>query len=248
MRRGKTSTALLRIDWHAPLSSKTPRARQTDGRTRAQQLPRALPFSQAFHLAAAGDPRPLLILRECEGTTCSGHARITRTLGTEQTQLLTRWFRCVKLPTGVLAKAHPLYNLAMTGHDERVVPHLFFADPDGGNFRGVHSAQTQSGLWRVMMKYLQRSYEEKASEALSGMRKLLSQYDMIDVAEVMVRDRIAREIKRNGPKSSGLKKLQADLDKLAGKRSVLLARQAKLQELSLKAAVVAPPDPISGVK
>jgi len=40
-------------------------------------------------------------------------------------------------------------------------------------------------------------------------------------------DRIAREIKRNGPKSPG---------------------QAKLQELSLKAAVVAPPDPISGVK
>ena len=248
----------MRVDWHAPLTNTSSKTRQQEGRTRAQQLPRALPFAQAFELVAAGDPRPLLILRECEGTTCSGHARISRTLATEQTQLLTRWFRCVKLPSGVLATDHPLYNLAMTGHDERMVPHLFFADPDGGNFLGVHSAQTQSGLWRVMMKYLHRSYEEKASEALSGMRKLLSQYDMIDVAEAMVRDRIARETKRNGPESSGLKKLQQDLDKLAGKRSVLLARQAQLLDLSLKAAeagaaadepaLVGPPDPISGVK
>ncbi len=233
-------------------------ARHEAGRTRAQQLPRALPFSQAFQLVAAGDPRPLLILRECD--QCKGHARITRALMTEQTQLLTHWFRCVKLPSGVLAKDHPLYNLAMAGHSTGTVPHLFFADPNGENFVGLHSTQTQSGIWRSMIKYLHRSYEEKASEALSGMRKLLSQYDMIDVAEGMVRDRMARETKRNGAESAGLKKLREDLDKLASKRSALRARQGELLDLALKSpdqkggaakdepAVVGPPDPVSGVK
>lgn len=195
-----------------------------------------MPVEQAYFLVAAGDKRPLLILRECELCKGTDHAVLSRTLDNEQTVLLTHWFRCVKLPPNVLTETHPFYNLFHAGAEGGKVPHLFFADPDGGHKKALPGDQSQSDLWKVMFKYLDRCYDENAKSAIKNLRKLLGQYDKLDAQEDLVRARIDKEIEKNGPKSRKLKKFNKDLDKLAKERKELREKEQKLRDLALKAA------------
>jgi hypothetical protein len=222
-------------------------ARGADGRTVAQQVERALPLEQAFALCTDGDPRPLLIVRECELCKGTDHAVLSRSLDNEQTVLLTQWFRCVKLPPNVLKDDHPFFNMFKREKDGERIPHLFFADADGSNRNELPGDQQQTELWKVMFEYLDRCYEESAKEALKDLRKLLSQYDMVDEEEQLIRTRIAKEIEKNGPESDKLKKFDDQLAKLEKEREKLLAREKELRDLALKAKQEAKDAPKDGV-
>lgn len=232
--RGKTAKAMLEIDWTYPVYKPTTPDRKPGDKTVAQEVERALPIEQAYELVADGDRRPLLILRECEICKGTDHALLSRTLDNEQTVLLTHWFRCVKLPTNVLKGTHPFHALFEKREGEDRVPHLFFADPDGGNRLALPGDQSQSELWNVMFDYLDRCYGESAKEAIKGLRKLLSQYDKIDGLEKELKARIDREIEKNGPKSAKLKKLDRDMEKLNKERTKLQAEEKELRDLALK--------------
>jgi hypothetical protein len=210
-------------------------ARGADGRTTAQQVERALPIEQAFAFVADGDPRPLLIVRECELCKGTDHAVLSRSLDNEQTVLLTQWFRCVKLPPNVLKDDHPFFNMFKREKDGERIPHLFFADADGANKNELPGDQQQTELWKVMFEYLDRCYDESAKDALKDLRKLLSQYDMVDAEEQLIRSRIAKEIEKNGPESKKLQKFDDQLAKLEKERQKLLTREQELRDLALKA-------------
>jgi hypothetical protein len=195
---------------------------------------RALPLAQAYALVADGDRRPLLVLRECDRCKGTDHALLSRTLDNEQTVLLTHWFRCVKLPTNVTNDTHPLHALfARTREGERV-PHLFFADPDGGNRTELPGDQSQADLWAVMFAFLERNYTGNAREAVKELRGLLAQHDKLDALEQDAKGRLDREIERGGPESPKVKRLTEEVEKLQKRRVDLVAREKELRALALR--------------
>ena len=230
------------MEWTYPVYKPTTPARKAGEQTVAQEVERALPVEQAYLLIADGDKRPLLIMRECELCKGTDHAVMSRTLDNEQTVLLTHWFRCVKLPPNVLTEKHPFYNLFKKGEDEKKVPHLFFADPNGDNKVALPGDQAQSELWKVMFTYLDRCYGDNAKVAIKQLRKVLGQYDKLDAEEDLIRSRIDKEIEKNGPKSKKLKKFDKDLDDCAKEREQLRKLEQELRDLALKDPVVAEPE------
>jgi hypothetical protein len=232
-RRGKTAKKILEIDWVHPVW-KPVEKQARPGETAAVEVERALPIEQAYELVAEGDRRPLLILRECERCKGTDHALLHSTLDAEQTALLAHWFRCVKLPTNVLTKNHPFYNLFAPEKEGQRIPHLFFADPDGSNKRGLPGDQSQRELWETMFSYLERCYTGNARQAVKDLRAVLGQYDMLDGLEKDVKERIDREIEKNGLESPKLKKLDGELQALAKRRAEQNAKEKKLRALALK--------------
>lgn len=244
-RRGKTAKRILTVDWTYPVFKvvqATAGSAAPQG-TVAGPVERALPMEQAYEFISDGDPRPLLVMRECERCKGTDHALLSRSLDNEQTVLLTKWFHCVKLPTNVVMEKHPLYNLFLREKEGERIPHLFFADPNGANRAELPGDQSQTQLWNVMFSYLERCYAEDAKTALKELRQVLSQYDKLDGLEQEVRSRIERETVKNGPESAKLKKLDGDLAEIDKKRKDLAAREKELRDLALKTMQGAKPDP-----
>lgn len=233
--RGKTSKERLEIDWHHPVW-KPDESEVEEGRTRAAPVRRALPLEEAFALCNEGDFRPLLVVRECDLCKGSNHALLSRNLDNEQTVLLTHWFRCVKLPTHVLEDDHPLHNLFEPEKEGERIPHLFLADWDGSGVFAMPGDQSQSELWDVMFRVLDRNYDGDARKAVKEMRKLLSQYDTVDAMEKEIKARIDNEIEKRGPRSPKIKRLQNKLAELQQEREELIAREKVIRDLALKAA------------
>jgi hypothetical protein len=234
-RRGATTKKLLTIEWVHPVWKAPEQPKTADqGHTRAAPIEQALPLEKAYEFVADGDRRPLLILRECDRCKGTDHALLSRSLDNEQTVLLTRWFRCIKLPTNVLEEKHPFFNLFKRDKDGDKVPHLFFADPNGANKRALPGDQAQSELWDVMFGYLDRCYAEDAKEAIKELREVLGQFDVLDGKEITVKNRIDTEIEKRGPESPKLKELDGDLKKIAKERTKLQAREKELRDLALR--------------
>ena len=66
----------------------------------------ALSREEAVKKIAGTDPRPLLVVRECNLCRGANHALLSHKLDNERTLLLTQWFHCVKLRPNVLDKNH----------------------------------------------------------------------------------------------------------------------------------------------
>jgi hypothetical protein len=226
MRRGKTSRDLLEVDWTYPMWK--PEA------LTVTSVARALPRADAFAVAAAGDPRPLLVLRECERCQGTDHALLTSSLEDEQTVLLTHWFHCVRLPPNVLDAVHPfrhLFDVEKGAH----VPHLYFCDADGSNQVPVKVGQGRAELWQTMFGFLDRAYQGDARKAVKELRALLGQFDRVDVLEQDLARRIEREGDNRSADSDKLGKYQADRAALRKERDGLLAREQKIRELGARA-------------
>ncbi len=240
-RRGKTVKSLLKIDWVYPVWKPVVTPSANPGATAAPQIERALPLQQAYELVTDGDRRPVLILRECEKCKGTDHALLAMRLDNEQTVLLTHWFRCVKLPPNVMTENHPFYNLFKREKEGDRIPHLFFVDPDGSNKTELPGDQTQTVLWATMFSFLERCYSEDAKAAIKQLRPLLSQYDKCDAEEQLIKNRLDKELEKNGPASPKLKELDADLVKVAKQREKLRAKERELRDLALKSLAATPP-------
>jgi hypothetical protein len=70
---------------------------------------------------------------------------------------------------------------------------------------------------------------------LKQMRQLLSQLDNCDQMEQELKNKIDREIEKNGPKSPRLKAMEAEVKKYAKDRDRLLEKEKELRNLALKA-------------
>ena len=141
--RGKTALDALRIDWKAPATVEVPRAEE--GRTVATMKTEALSLAEAVERLRGDDPRPLLVMRECDTCTGNEHQSLGRTLGNEETRALTRWFHCVRLQENVLEDDHTFAKL----FDLQQPPHIVLATTAGALY-AVRGDETQSQMWKLM--------------------------------------------------------------------------------------------------
>lgn len=230
--RGPSSRDVLAIDWTYPVL----RAEQQDdgGRTSAVAARRALPLDEALATLRGDDPRPLLVLREC--LTCNGtdDALLTRQADNERTLLLTRWFRCVKLPPAVLEETHPFHAL-FAGESPA---HLFVAQRDGAARVDLRGDQSRTELWKVMNDALAIAYQKLnqrgPKKPLSELGKVLDKLDALDEELLLAERRLEDEEEDSGPTGRKAKRLRADLEDLQEERVELLERVAKATKIALR--------------
>ena len=239
----RSSKRALAIDWDFPVY-KASEPKPKDGQpvhTVSAVVEAALPREQAFAWLNrdGADRRPLLVLRECGVCKGTDDALLSRTLKNEDTQLLARFFHCVKLPMHVMQATHPFHSL----FDREHPPHVFLASFDGSNAAELTGTYTQGELCKVMYATLEREYVKDAKAALKELVKLLAQYDNFDSMEDEIRDRMEKEIEKYGPKSAKLAGMKEDLAAIDGKRQSTRAREKALLDLQLRAKVATPEKP-----
>ena len=125
---------------------------------------------------------------------------------------------------------HPFRNLFVEEHP----PHVFLCDADGENVVSFDGNQSQRVLWEAMEDVCARYYEKSPEKALKGLRRLLNEFDELDIREDDVRARLDDELIKNGPKSSKVKKLEKKLEALASERRALESKKADLLDLGLR--------------
>lgn len=232
---GKTAKKLLRMQWNYPVYEVETQegAAGADHRTGAVAVARALPLEQAFLSIAGKDPRPLLVLRECEWCNGTDDALLSKTEGNEKTLLMARWFNCVKLPTHVLKEDHP-YTRLFAEFPAKDMPHLFLVSRDAEIMVPLEGDQSPSELWDAMEEVLDHDYKKKPKSALRDLQKLLVDFDTLDAREAILEERMQLELEEEGPKSRKYKELREELDELQEEREDLKKDQAKLFDLGLR--------------
>ncbi|MBC8406317.1 MAG: hypothetical protein H8E15_13920 [Planctomycetes bacterium] len=238
---GKTAKKLLRMQWDYPVFQRKALPGEvdttSDDDTVAVATLAALPREEAFLFVAGDDPRPLLLLRECESCNGTDNALLSKTEGNEKTLLMSRWFHCVKLPTHILKEKHPFTKL-FTEFPGNNVPHLFLTSRDGLLSIPLKGDQSPGELWKHMEKVLTYDYNKKPKGVLKEVTKILIQYDNLDAEESIVEEKMQLELEKNGPKSKKLKKLRKELDRIESDRTKLKSKEAKLMDLDLKRKIV----------
>lgn len=221
--RQETSLLLLRWSWDG-------------GAGAALRSPQPLPAAEALAAIADGDPRPLLVLRECDACRGSSDAFLSRTLDNEKTELLGRWFHAVRLGPEVLAPDHPLHAL----FPGQAPAHLFTATLDGRTRVELDGAQSQAQLWRAMTTVLRKTYRRDPDAAVRGLQKLLDQLDESDARLVEIEDQLMAARGEHGSAAPEAQDLERERDKLSAAREKLLEQGRDLDDLQLKAAPAPP--------
>lgn len=226
--RSPMSREQLTIDWKYPvIGAKV----VGDGERYADEIVhRTLEVEKAFKLLADGDPRPLLVLREC--ATCEGtdDALLTRQADNEKTLLMSRWFRCVKLPPASTEEGHPFQKL----FEGKAPAHLFVARPDGSERIDLKGDQSRAELWKVMGKHLAAHYAEKPDGALRQLTKILDEYDALDVRLRELNVKIDDAIETYGPDHKKVAKRVREREDLLTERSELQAKVVALSKLKVR--------------
>ena len=224
--RGPSARELLTIDWQFPVHATASRdAASTSARLESEALERAA----AFRAVAADDPRPLLILRECSSCSGTDDALLSRSKGNERTVLLSRWFRCVKLPANVLEERHPFRGLFA---EERPA-HLFVARADGSELVALRGDQSRRELWKVLEGRLTREYRERPGTAVKKLFQLLDRYDLLDERRSLLGEELETTIEDRGPTSSKVAKLRGKLVQLEREYEALVDAWTKAAALQL---------------
>lgn len=228
MTRKATAKGLLKLDWDYPVA-KTFEKEDTGKGTRAASIKKALPRIEAFKQIAGDDPRPLLVMRECSHCVGTDKALLNRSMDSEKTQLLARWFHCVKLPPEVLRLDHPFANLFQGD----TPPHLFFCSPDGSNLVTFLGDQKQTDLWKGMEKVIDVSYKKSPKTAVRAMMRMLSEFDKFDGLEKTYQENIRRRILKDGPDAPQLKKMEKKLARVQARKKKAMERAKAVCDLKL---------------
>ncbi|TAH34351.1 MAG: hypothetical protein EYC70_15500 [Planctomycetota bacterium] len=234
--RQKTSKSRLKIRWDYPVYKPEALAK-LDWETVSVQPDKALPREEAFRAIAKDDPRPLLILRECQACVGSEVALLSTSAENDRTLLLARWFHCVKLPPDVLREDHPFRHV----FPEEEPPHLLLARRDGSSAIPLSGAQSQGDLWDSMHAALRADYAKDPEKAVNEILKLLAHYDALDGQIVLQEDRLDEAIEKEGPDSSKARSIRKDIQRLEKEKKEALAREEKAADLGLKVASPAAP-------
>lgn len=225
--RQATAKKLLEIQWEHPAPLQL---EEQKGPTVSSQRMVALPKDEALAWLAKDDPRPLLVLREC--TSCKGtdDALLTRKVNNEKTQLLTRWFRCVKLAPNVMDKNHTFHAL-FAGQKP---PHLFLASRDGQTITPLDGEQSQSILWREMKRVLRLAYERDPDKALRDIFRVMDKLDTVDSKLNQYREQLEAAIEKHGPRHSKVRQMRMRIAKAERDRDALVAKKDKVANLELR--------------
>ena len=170
-----------------------------------------------------------MIVRECGWCEGSDDALLSTRLDNDKTILLSHWFHVVKLPNHVLQDDHPFRNL----FDDDEPAHLFVATADGSKELPLSGEQSQTELWNALASVLDLTYEDDPERAVQRIYKLLDRFDELDEADARLHAKFSEELEKRGPKSSKLKKIRKDIDKVGSEREDVRSQLEKLRDLGL---------------
>jgi len=239
--RQRTSKKRLIMHWDFPVFRKADLSEGDASETVAALPDRALDRGAAFAYVAGDDPRPLLVLRECEYCVGSEVALLSRTQENDRTLLMAQWFHCVKLPNDVLRDDHPFRKL----FDEKNPAHLVLANADGSDPLPLSGAQSQKDLWQRMGAVLAGAYTKDPERAAKAQYRLLAQLDHLDMREDELKSQLDLRIEKDGPASPKVRKLRNELEKIRTERAKALADEEKIVDLGVLEK--APEDEAAGI-
>ena len=222
--REPTASQILHVSWDFGSAPRSTWAEQP------------LPASEALAALAGDDPRPLLVLRECENCAGTDDAFLERELDNERTILLGRWFHAVKLGADVLDEKHPFHALFAGGQPA----HLFVATRDGRTRRDMDGAQSQARLWSAMLDVLRKSYCKDPQAGVTAMLRLLDRLDESDRRLAGLDERLQQARAAGGAASPGLRSVQAAIDTANAERERLVEQGRTIDDLQLRPAPDAP--------
>lgn len=214
--RQATSKQRLQIDWDFPLPAVSDK--------------QALQRNAALARIRGNDPRPLLVLRECERCQGTDRALLSRNQPNDRTALLTRWFHCVKLPGHVVDPAHPFHEL-FGGESP---PHLLLLDADSDQPVPFDGAQSQAELWATMMAVLRRAYVLDPEAAMKKLVQMLDHFDHLDSMKLTYEQQLDQVLQKQGADSEAARTLQQKLARLAAQKTEMLEREKRLSDLQLR--------------
>jgi hypothetical protein len=176
--RGPSTKEWLKLAWdYAVYRSDASKSDGTDVKAKRQALAR----EDALHAIAGSDPRPLIVLRECQFCNKTDKALLKPGADNERTLLLSRWFHCVKLPVDVIQPDHPFNALFPTNDAE----HLFVCSADGSGKIPLESQTSRVELWSAMSRVLSTAYSKDPSAAA---KDIVHVFDKLDILDGHVRD------------------------------------------------------------
>jgi hypothetical protein len=225
--RGVSAKAVLKLEWDYPTFKAEEKV--TTGST-ARAVRRALTDEAAFRYIAGDDPRPLLVLRECEVCNGTDEALLSKGADNERTFLLSTWFHCVKLPVDVLETNHPFYELF--GHDDP--EHLFVAMPDGSLKVKLESQTSRTELWDAMNQVLAASYKSDPQPAVKLVQKSLDRMDVLDQKLLELRTKKNELLETEGATSKKLAKINLEIEEAKQEIAASMQAIAKASKLELK--------------
>jgi hypothetical protein len=176
--RGPSTKEFLSLRWDYPVYVAL--AHATDS-TDVKSARSALPVDEAFRFIAGGDPRPLLVLRECSRCNKTDRALLSPGTDNERTLLLSRWFHCVKLPVDVNEPDHPFHALFASPE----AGHLFVSQADGSSKFALEADTSRTELWTSMTRVLSAAY---ACDISKVSRDIVRHFDRLDVLDPRLRD------------------------------------------------------------
>lgn len=227
LRRHEESQRLLKIDWTHPAVLEL----KTDvGPTSSEQRMFALDRETALARLTLKDPRPLLLLRECEHCKGTEHALLSRTLDNERIQLMLRFFHCVKFRPNVLDETHTYRRL----FDEKAPAHLMLLSADGKRSYTFDGQQEQRDLQAAMQSLLAASYERPADQAVTEVLKLMTRYDVLDLDRKALSEELESELEKDGPRSRRAGALKQKLERVQKQIIALRDREAEILDLRVK--------------
>jgi hypothetical protein len=230
---------LLKIGWDYPTYA--PAQKDSSGDTAARSLRHAIASDNVFKVLAGNDPRPLLVLRECDVCNGTDDALLSKGADNERTFLMSTWFHCVKLPVDVLKQDHPFYELF--GHDDP--EHLFVSMPDGSLKVKLESQTSRTELWDAMGQVLAAAYKTDPQPVVKLVQKALDRMDVLDEKLLDLRTRRNELLETEGASSKKLAKIdleiaQADQEIVATKTEIAKATKLELKNAPASAAGAAP--------
>jgi hypothetical protein len=226
--RGTTARDLLKIRWDYAVATNEVKA---SAGTSVKAARAALPADEAFKRLAGKDPRPLLVVRECQMCNKTDNALLRPGMDNEKTIVLSHWFHCVKLPVDVIDPDEPFNALFPTNDAE----HLFVASADGSNRIPLESDTSRPELWAAMGKVLSRSYAHDPGVAANDILKAHDKLDLLDqkLADLSKqRDGLAENAGRLD--KDKLKKIDHEIESTKKELEAEKASIEKLSKIDLK--------------
>jgi hypothetical protein len=234
--RAAATRELMKLTWDYPVYAATEGPRSDDTAVKAKRT--ALTSEEALKVIAGKDPRPLLVVRECDVCNKTDDALLTPGTDNEKTLIYSRWFHCVKLPVDVRKDDHPFHALFPLADAE----HLFVSAADGSGRIPLESDTSRTDLWASMNRVLSDAYATSPTEALKSITAHIDRIDGLNQKLASLETKLGELMEKPSVDKAKVKAVQDDVDETKALVAAEKAGIEKLARLELRTAPTAKPE------